>query len=810
MSKLELDLISLEELLAHQSYVCGYQPTRADWDVWKGLDQISLTPCKVHTTRWYHHIASYHTEADCWPEASCTVVWKGSICDGTERMGKPADDERKRGVVENQKRDEARETKKAGKIVDVEGGKKKGGDSGKTSGVAELSPWPDFIQARLALWDKLKKEADDAVAAKVPEPITITLPDGSTRDGKSWRTTPFEVALGISQGLAENTVVAKVNGVVWDLDRPLETDSTLQLLKFDDDEAKAVFWHSSAHMLGEAMERIYGGHLCYGPPIEEGFYYDMHCEVAGVSALDFPAVDDLVKKIAKEKQPFERLEMKKEDLLEMFKYNKFKVRLLEEKVKTPTTTVYRCGPLIDLCRGPHVRHTGKVKAFAVTKNSASYWEGKSDAESLQRVYGISFPDPKMLKEWKHFQEEAAKRDHRKLGVQQKLFFFHELSPGSCFFTPRGAYIYNTLLDFIRSEYRKRGFKEVVSPNIYNTKLWETSGHWQHYNDNMFSFEIEKEKYALKPMNCPGHCLIFSHTSRSWRELPYRMADFGVLHRNELSGALSGLTRVRRFQQDDAHIFCAPEMIEDEIQGCLEFLAAVYDTFGFQYNLNLSTRPEKFMGEVTLWDQAEKQLKNSLEKFGQPWKLNEGDGAFYGPKIDITVTDALRRQHQCATIQLDFQLPLRFDLHFVGESGEKRQPVMIHRAILGSVERMIAILTESFGGKWPFWLSPRQCMVVPVAPPFDDYAKEVQKQLHEAGFQVEYDVDPGDTMNKKIRNAQLEQYNFILVVGEKEATNKTVNVRTRDNKVHGEHPVTDVITKLRHLQDQRVKNWEDSF
>lgn len=271
-------------------------------------------------------------------------------------------------------------------------------------------------------------------------------------------------------------------------------------------------------------------------------------------------------------------------------------------------------------------------------------------------------------------------------------------------------------------------QEVVSPNIYNTKLWETSGHWQHYSDNMFSFEIEKEKYALKPMNCPGHCLIFANTSRSWRELPYRMADFGVLHRNELSGALTGLTRVRRFQQDDAHIFCAPEMIEDEIHGCLEFLSAVYDTFGFQYSLNLSTRPEKFLGEVALWDQAEQQLKNSLEKFGQPWKLNEGDGAFYGPKIDITVTDALRRQHQCATIQLDFQLPIRFDLQFVSESGEKRRPVIIHRAILGSVERMIAILTESFGGKWPFWLSPRQCMVVPVAPPFDAYAKEVSHFL----------------------------------------------------------------------------------
>ncbi|XP_042216054.1 threonine--tRNA ligase 1, cytoplasmic-like isoform X2 [Homarus americanus] len=686
--------------------------------------------------------------------------------------------------------------------------KEKGGASGK--GAIELTPWPDYIQERLNMWDRLKKEADEALAAKLSEPIQITLPDGAVKDGKSWITTPYEVAQGISQGLAENTVVAKVNGIVWDLDRPLEQDCKLELLKFGDDEAKTVFWHSSAHILGEALERVYGGHLCYGPPIEEGYYYDMHTDGPGVSNLDFPAIEEVMKKITKEKQPFERLEMKKEDLLEMFKYNKFKVRLLNEKVKTDTTTVYRCGPLIDLCRGPHVRHTGKVKAFSVTKNSASYWEGNSEAESLQRVYGISFPDPKQLKEWKHFQEEAAKRDHRKIGIQQKLYFFHELSPGSCFFTSRGAYIYNNLIELIRGEYRKRGFQEVVTPNVYNTKLWETSGHWQHYAENMFAFEIEKEKFALKPMNCPGHCLMFGHTTRSWRELPIRMADFGVLHRNELSGALTGLTRVRRFQQDDAHIFCTPDMIRTEIKGCLEFLNAIYDTLEFEFLLKLSTRPEKFLGEVEFWNSAEEQLKSSLNDFGREWKLNPGDGAFYGPKIDITVTDALKRQHQCATIQLDFQLPIRFDLQYVSETGEKKRPVIIHRAILGSVERMIAILTESFGGKWPFWLSPRQCMIVPVAPPFDDYAKSVHQQLHDAGFEADYDTDPGDTMNKKIRNAQLEQYNFILVVGEKEKTNNTLNVRTRDNKVHGEHSVADVIQKLTTLRVNRVKNWEDSF
>ncbi|XP_037883178.1 threonine--tRNA ligase 1, cytoplasmic isoform X1 [Glossina fuscipes] len=681
------------------------------------------------------------------------------------------------------------------------------GDS-KTA-IAELDPWPAYIEERNALWETCKEKYLSELAAKPRNPIKITLPDGKEIDGISWETTPYDVAKGISQGLADNTVIAKINGSVWDLDRVLEGDCTLQLLKFDDPDAQAVFWHSSAHIMGEAMERIYGGHLCYGPPIADGFYYDMYLEGEGISTNDYPVMESLVKQIVKEKQPFERLEMKKEDLLEMFKYNEFKCRILNEKVNTDTTTVYKCGPLIDLCRGPHVRHTGKVKALKITKNSSTYWEGKADAETLQRVYGISFPDSKQLKEWEKLQEEAAKRDHRKIGREQELFFFHELSPGSCFFQPRGAHIYNTLMNFIKSEYRKRGFQEVISPNIYNSKLWVTSGHWQHYAENMFSFEAEKETFALKPMNCPGHCLMFDNRNRSWRELPLRMADFGVLHRNELSGALTGLTRVRRFQQDDAHIFCAPDQIKSEMKGCLDFLRHVYTIFGFSFNLVLSTRPEKYLGELEQWNAAEKALAESLDEFGLPWKENPGDGAFYGPKIDITIMDALKRAHQCATIQLDFQLPIRFNLHYVADDGEKKRPVIIHRAILGSVERMIAILTENYAGKWPFWLSPRQVMVVPVGPHFDEYAQSVRDQLHCAGFMVEADLDAGDTMNKKIRNAQLAQFNFILVVGEKERSSGTVNVRTRDNKVHGEVSIQDLIAKLQKIKDEFITN-EDSF
>lgn len=678
----------------------------------------------------------------------------------------------------------------------------------------ELDPPPEFLAHRLALWDKLKAEYDAFVAAQEPRTIKVTLPDGKEVEGQAWKTTPYDVAKGISQGLADATVVAKVNDVLWDLDRPLEDDASLKLVKFEDKDGEYVFWHSSAHILGEAMERHYGGHLCYGPPVENGFYYDMWSpEERGVTPNDFPALETVVKKIVKEKQPFERLEMKKADLLKMFEYNQFKVRLLNERVKTETTTVYRCGPLIDLCRGPHVRHTGKVKSMAITKNSSTYWEGKADAESLQRIYGISFPDNKQMKEWKIFQEEAAKRDHRKIGVQQELFFFHEMSPGSCFFLPKGAHIYNTLVSFIRGEYWKRGFQEVISPNMYNVKLWEQSGHWQHYADNMFSFELEKERFALKPMNCPGHCVMFSHRPRSLKELPLRMADFGVLHRNELSGALSGLTRVRRFQQDDAHIFCTHDQIKQEMAGCLDFLKSVYGIFGFTFQLCLSTRPEKYLGDIKVWEEAEKQLAESLDASGEKWELNPGDGAFYGPKIDITIKDALKRSHQCATIQLDFQLPERFDLTYVGGDGdqtEKKRPVMIHRAILGSVERMIAILTENYGGKWPFWLSPRQAIVVPVGMPFDDYAREVSQALNESGFMCEPDLDPGNTMNKKIRNAQLAQYNFIFVVGEKEMSNKTVNVRTRDNEVHGEHSIEHVVQRFKELRDAKVPDAEVKF
>ncbi|XP_049761734.1 threonine--tRNA ligase 2, cytoplasmic [Elephas maximus indicus] len=680
----------------------------------------------------------------------------------------------------------------------------------------EVIKQPGFIEERLKLFEILNKDHQLLLAIcekkeSISNRITVSMADGKTVEGQVWKTTPYQVATEISQELAENTVIAKVNGELWDLDRPLEGDSTLELLMFDNEEAQAVYWHSSAHVLGEAMELYYGGHLCYGPPIENGFYYDMFIGDRAVSSTELSALENICRAIIKEKQPFERLEVAKETLLEMFKYNKFKCRILNEKVNTPTTTVYRCGPLIDLCKGPHVRHTGIIKTIKIFKNSSTYWEGNPEMETLQRIYGISFPDNKMMKTWEKFQEEAKNRDHRKIGKEQELFFFHDLSPGSCFFLPRGAFIYNTLTDFIREEYHKRNFTEVLSPNMYNSKLWEASGHWQHYSENMFTFDIEKDTFALKPMNCPGHCLMFAHRPRSWREMPIRYADFGVLHRNELSGTLSGLTRVRRFQQDDAHIFCTVEQIEEEIKGSLQFLQSVYSTFGFTFQLNLSTRPENFLGQIEMWDQAEKQLQNSLMEFGEPWKMNPGDGAFYGPKIDINIKDAIGRYHQCATIQLDFQLPIRFNLTYVSQDGDdKKRPVIIHRAILGSVERMIAILSENYGGKWPFWLSPRQVMVIPVGPTCEKYALQVSSEFFEEGFMADVDLDDSCTLNKKIRNAQLAQYNFILVVGEKEKMNNAVNVRTRDNKIHGEISATSAMDKLKNLKNSRTLNAEEDF
>ncbi|KAJ6463891.1 threonyl-tRNA synthetase [Mycena sanguinolenta] len=673
----------------------------------------------------------------------------------------------------------------------------------------ELQPPPAFFDHRIKIFEKLKAEHDEFVKAQPREDIVITMPDGSERKGKSWETSPMDIAKEVSKSLSERIVIGKVNGELWDLDRPLEGPCKLELLDFEHPEGKKVFWHSSAHILGEAAERHYGCHLCLGPPTDDGFFYEMGMEDRAVSAADYPALEKVSESAIKEKQKFERLVVKKETLLEMFNYNKYKKYLIETKVPDGTsTTVYRCGPMVDLCVGPHIPHSGKIKAMMITKNSSSYFLGDANNDSLQRIYGISFPDKKQLTEYKAFLAEAAKRDHRRIGKDQELFFFNEMSPGSCFFLPHGTRIYNTLLEFLRSEYFKRGYQEVISPNMFHSKLWEQSGHWQNYQDGMFSLDIEKEKWGLKPMNCPGHCIIFGSRDRSYRELPLRMAEFGIIHRNEASGALTGLTRVRRFAQDDTHVFCMPNQVEDEISALFDFMQHVYGTFGLDFQLELSTRPDNFVGEIKTWDHAEDQLKQALDKhYPGKWEINPGDGAFYGPKIDISVRDSLRRAFQCATIQLDFQLPERFDLKYRGEdtNNPESRPVMIHRAILGSLERFIAIITEHFAGKWPFWLSPRQVIVIPVGPGYKEYATQVCERLKALGLFV--DVDNGaDTLPKKVRNGEIAQYNFILVVGDAEMNSQSVNVRNRDDvgsKGRDEMmPLEDFGTKLVALKNSR--------
>ncbi|KAL8909309.1 MAG: hypothetical protein Q9207_000319 [Kuettlingeria erythrocarpa] len=729
------------------------------------------------------------------------------------------------------------------------------------------SQLPDFIIKRNELFDELKRKHDAEVLEKEHPVINVVLDLGNDRNGapipampvaaKAWESTPGSFLKHVDKDISSDVVVAKVDGrELWELHRPLEKDCRISYLPFTSTEGRNVFWHSSAHVLGEAAECQYNCLLSHGPPVEQGFFYDM--AITGgqvVKESDYSPLESKAARFVKEKQTFDRLHVSISDLKQMFGYSKYKMYYIENLLPPEGSTVYRCGTLVDLCLGPHIQNTSKIKTFQITKNSSCYFRGDKDDDSLQRIYGVAFPDKKQMAEHKKFLDEAAKRDHRKIGIEQELFFFNDMSPGSTFLLPHGTRIFNALQKLLRSEYQKRGYSEVQSPNMYDSELWKRSGHWQHYSNDMFVLDVEKKKWALKPMNCPGHCVIFSHRERSYRELPLRMADFGVLHRNEASGALNGMTRVRKFQQDDTHIFCTQNQITEEIEGLFDFLKCIYGLFGFPFRLKLSTRPEKFLGEIATWDLAESKLKDALNSFtasgGGEWELNEGDGAFYGPKIDITISDALRRDWQCATIQLDFQLPQNFDLEYMtGDAPAKSiaatsssnetpaensvavpkvpgpgraRPVMIHRAIVGSFERFMAILTEHFAGKWPFWISPRQILVIPVMPAVNDYVQEVQELFRAQKMYVDIDLS-GNTMPKKIRTGQLQQYNFIFgewltarslpacawlilpVVGAQEKESRSVNIRNRDDQetqAKGELvPLDEAIQKLRMLKKER--------
>ncbi|KAI9659256.1 MAG: threonyl-tRNA synthetase [Trizodia sp. TS-e1964] len=726
-------------------------------------------------------------------------------------------------------------------------------EAANTKAALELNPPPEYIQHRIDIFEKHKQLHDSNIAQQPRADISINVIGHSALSGQSWFTSPARLLKDLDGMKGRNVVVAKVDGKLWDLGRPLEKSCSVEYLEFDHPEGKQVFWHSSAHILGEACERRYGCHLCHGPPGESGFYYDMGMpNQESVHEADWALLEKLSLQVTKEKQQFERLELPKEVLKEMFSHNKYKLHFIQDKIPDGTSsTVYRCGPLIDLCLGPHIPHTGLVKAFTVNKSSASYFLGDQANDSLQRVYGVSFPTKKEMDEHLIYLKEAAERDHRKIGKEQELFAFDEVSPGSPFFLPHGTIIINALFAFLRQEYWKRGYKEIQTPTMFNVDLWKQSGHYQHYKDDMFLLNVEEKEWALKPMNCPGHCKLFGFRERSYRELPMRWADFGVLHRNEASGALTGLTRVRRFQQDDSHIFCTQDQIGDEIKALFDFLNYVYGIFGFSFKMKLSTRPDKYLGELKTWDMAEEKLRQALDGFtaagGAKWELNEGDGAFYGPKIDITISDAIGRQHQCATIQLDFQLPQNFDLQYVtGEktgpsaksetaaapaepmptapaSSEKpkdapnpkaprkdplpgyARPVMIHRAIFGSFERIFAILVEHYAGKWPFWLSPRQVLVVPTFATVNEYAHDVHSVLREHGLHADVDVS-GETLKKKLRTGQLQGYNFICVVGPGEEKGRTVNVWNRDDQASQDRnePVTlnAAVAGFKALRDSR--------
>ena len=660
---------------------------------------------------------------------------------------------------------------------------------------------PAFWAPRNAAFDRAMERYKKELEEKDKKEIKVKI-DGVEVAAVAWQTTPGEL-LGKDEEAASNPVVcASVMDmtkegapVQWDLMRVLEPSCDgheLRWVRFNEEDGKHVLWHSSAHILGGALEHRYHCMLNVGPATESDFYYDVKMPKAEmvVAAGDFKGLAHQCEKAARERKPFERVDLTVAEAKEMFAYNPYKLAIINRIPETERITAYRCGNLVDLCRGPHVPNTGVAKVFDVTSASSVYLDGKADSDVLQRVHGLAFPSKAQLKEWEAMLAEAQRRDHRKLGQEQELFFFHPYSPGSCFFLPRGYRVYQKLCDFMRAQYYGRGYDEVMAPNIFMSKLWEISGHWQHYQENMFTFKVAGDDdpnamWALKPMNCPGHCLMFKHRARSYRELPIRFAEFGVLHRNEISGALHGLTRVRRFVQDDSHIFCRPDQIEREVAGVLDLIKFTYSIFGFDFRLELSTRPDHFMGDPALWDRAESSLKTVLDETGLPWKLNPGDGAFYGPKIDIHIRDALQRYYQCATIQLDFQLPIRFDLQYMtsaeGDSEAKyERPVMIHRAVFGSIERFFAILLEHLGGKWPFWLSPRQCIVIPLSEKQLEYARSVRDQIHDAHIYV--DIDETDrTLQKRIREAQIAQYNYILVVGNEEVESKTVNVRIRDSK-----------------------------
>ena len=626
--------------------------------------------------------------------------------------------------------------------------------------------------------------------------MKITLKDGSSKE-YAQSMSVIDIAKDISEGLARVATAGEVDGEVVDLRTVIDKDCELNILTFNDEKGKGAFRHTTSHIMAQAIKRLYPDtKLAIGPSIEDGFYYDIDRETPLV-AEDLEKIEAEMKKIVKEDLPIKQYTMPRAEAIAYFKEKDepYKVELIEDLPEESVISFYSQGEFADLCAGPHLMSTKPVKAFKLTSLAGAYWRGSEKNKMLQRVYGTSYPKKAELEEYLHMMEEAKKRDHRKLGKELGLFMMREEGPGFPFFLPKGMELKNQLLDYWREIHKKAGYVEISTPIMLSRHLWETSGHWDHYKDNMYTTVIDDEDFAIKPMNCPGGILVYESEPRSYRDLPLRMGELGLVHRHEKSGQLHGLMRVRCFTQDDAHIFMTPEQVRDEIKGVVKLINEVYSLFGFKYHVELSTRPEDSMGSDEDWDMATEALRGALDDLGLPYVVNEGDGAFYGPKIDFQLEDSIGRTWQCGTIQLDFQLPLRFNLEYTGADGEKHRPIMIHRVIFGSIERFIGILIEHFAGAFPTWLAPVQVKVLPISDKYMDYAQKVLDELNNSGVRAEIDTR-AEKIGYKIREAQMKKIPYMLVVGAKEEEDGLVSVRSRFEGDEGQKSLTDFLAAIK--------------
>lgn len=625
--------------------------------------------------------------------------------------------------------------------------------------------------------------------------IKVKLNDGSLREVEE-NSSVLDLANLISRNLGKNAIVGEVNNTLVDLSHKLKDNDEVNILTTDNEKAVEVLRHSISHIMAQAVKRLYkDAKLAIGPSIENGFYYDFDIEKP-LTTEDLEKIEQEMNNIINENLKFERMDVLREEALNLMeeKNEPYKVELINDLPEGEKISLYKQGDYVDLCRGPHIPSTKYVKAFKLTSVAGAYWRGNEKNKMLQRVYGVAFKDKTSLETYLHNLEEAKKRDHRKLGKELKLFTFAEEGPGFPFFLPKGVILKNTLIDFWRKLHYEAGYVEVETPIMLNKKLWETSGHWYHYKENMYTSMIDGEEFALKPMNCPGGMLVYKSEAHSYRDFPMRVGELGRVHRHELSGALHGLMRVRAFTQDDAHIFMLPDQIKSEIKGVVELIDKVYSKFGFKYHVELSTRPEDSMGSDEEWNLAEDSLKGALEELNLDFIVNEGDGAFYGPKIDFHLEDSIGRTWQCGTIQLDFQLPQRFELEYVGSDGEKHRPIVIHRVIFGSIERFIGILIEHFAGKFPTWLAPVQVKVLPISDKFNDYSEQIKNELEKNGIRVEMDYR-NEKIGYKIREARNERVPYIIVIGEKEENEKKISLRSRKNGDEGSLELKELIDRI---------------